>query len=145
MRRRKAIRPLIEASTHDSAELRFWCVFALGHYLSCSFGRRRAPLAVVRALEARLQDHESPEGNWWPVRLEALAALRNLGDRHSSSKLFRGSMLSILTDPLSHRDQWQWATCYVTADSFPQFDVAVQAIHDAGFGPVEFGREPRSA
>src|SRR5215831_2031679 len=27
MRKRKAIRPLIESSVHESAELRFWCVF----------------------------------------------------------------------------------------------------------------------
>jgi HEAT repeat protein len=32
--RRKALKPVIECSTDDSAEVRFWCVFALGAVLA---------------------------------------------------------------------------------------------------------------
>src|SRR6267142_515136 len=31
--KRKAIRPLVECSTDGSAEVRFWCVFGLGHFV----------------------------------------------------------------------------------------------------------------
>ncbi len=72
--KRKAIKPLIQCSADESVDVRFWCVFALGHYLS---RWNRVPLAVVRALEARLDDDAAPKyGHWWPVGEEVRAALR---------------------------------------------------------------------
>jgi hypothetical protein len=147
--KRKAIRALIECSTDESAEVRFWCVFAMGSYPWRRRGRKR-PLSVVRALEARLADSESPDdrGNYWAVRLEALAMLGGRAARHPATKMFRETMLSVLREPLNHRDQWQWAACYWDtydlcpgADSTKIFDAAVQMIHNAGFDPVSFGRE----
>ncbi len=84
--KRKAIRPLVECSADDSAEVRFWCVFALGNFVR----RRKTPAIVVRALEERLQDNECPDdrGNWWPVRLEALAMLGGNRGWWSRSKYY---------------------------------------------------------
>ncbi len=145
--KRKAIQALIECSKDESAEVRFWCVFAMGQ---CRWrGRGRKPLlAAIRALEARLGDSGSPDdrGDYWSVGLEALAMLRGTGARHA--KMFRETMLSILKDPMNHRDQWQWAASYWdSSDAFDGaearslFDAAVRTIHDAGFDPVVFGRE----
>src|SRR5947208_2502908 len=56
-RKAKVIRALVEFSADPSAEVRFWCVFALGSFVR----RRKTRLAVVRALEARLGDLECPD------------------------------------------------------------------------------------
>lgn len=147
--KRKAMGALIQCSADESAEVRFWCVFAMGQ----NWRRRgKRPLAVIRALEARISDAESPDdrGNYWAVGLEALAMLQGKGCAPPHYHLFRETMLSVLRDPLSHRDQWQWAACYwdtydlrAEVDSRTLFDAAVQAIHVAGLDPVTFGRDHR--
>jgi hypothetical protein len=111
--KRKAIRALIQCSTDESAEVRFWCVFAMGQYSWGHRGRKR-PLSVVSALEARLSDGERPDdrGNYWAAGLEALAMLRGAGARHTATRLFRETMQSVLRDPLNHRERWQWAASY---------------------------------
>src|SRR6266702_523005 len=70
-RKKKTIKALVDCSADASAEVRFWCVFSLGTFVR----RRKTPLVVVRALEDRLGDTDSPDdrGNWWPVGLQALA------------------------------------------------------------------------
>jgi PBS lyase HEAT-like repeat len=146
---RKAVRALIRCSTDDSAEVRFWCVFGIGTYTRGRHGHKQS-LAINRALEARLGDHEALDdrGNYWAVGLEALAMLRRRSTRHA--KTFRETMLTVLRDPLSHPDKWRWASCYWDGSdlcggigSRDLFDRANQMIHDAGFDPVDFGRKPR--
>jgi hypothetical protein len=142
-RGRKAMRTLVECSAEPSADVRFWCVFALGQGW---VGRRNEPLVVTRALEARLEDRELPWGcTWWPVGLEALAMLQ--GSRRSRlplASMFNHKMQQTLRDPLGNRDQWQWVRCYVDArhdhhayDAL--FQHASQVIRGAGHNPDEFG------
>jgi hypothetical protein len=147
--KRKAINALIQSSTDESAEVRFWCVFAMGQYPWRRRGRK-LPLTVVRALEARLGDNESPDdmANWWAVGLEALAMLAGRGRRHPANRMFRETVLRVLKDPLNHRDQWQWADGYWdTSDLRSEpgiralYASALQLIRDAGFEPERFGRE----
>ncbi|MBI1898499.1 MAG: HEAT repeat domain-containing protein [Acidobacteria bacterium] len=145
--KRKAVKALIQCCTDESAEVRFWSVFALGQY---HWRRNKPPRAVVRALESRLEDRESPDdrGNWWTVGLEALAMLRGRGPRHPAPQLFRDKVLRVFKDPLNHRDEWQWATWYwAISDLYSEpevralFDTAVRAIQETGFDPVRFGRQ----
>jgi hypothetical protein len=145
--KRKAIRALIQCSSDESAEVRFWCVFALGQY---RWHRNKPRLAIVRALEARLQDDASPDdrGNWWTVGLEALAMLCRTGRRHPAPQMFRETILRVLRDPLRHSDQWRWATGYWNVSDLPSepevrdlFDAAVRTIQEAGLDPVSFGRQ----
>jgi hypothetical protein len=142
--KRKALPALIECSTDESAEVRFWCVFAMG---PCRrrFRGTRTPFPVIRALEARLDDCEAPEaGDYWAVGLEALAMLKSAAPWHPAAKVFRETMLRILKDPLNHREQWQWAACYVDIWDLAYrglFDAAIQTIHAAGFESVRFGCE----
>jgi len=49
---------LVKFSEDPSAEVRFWCVFAIGQRF---VRRRKTRLAVVRALEALLGDLECPD------------------------------------------------------------------------------------
>jgi HEAT repeat protein len=74
LRRKKSIRPLINASRDPSPEVRFWSVFALGSFTHRGRKPRRA---VVNALEDRLTDDDTIHG-YWPIRLEALAMLRSI-------------------------------------------------------------------
>jgi hypothetical protein len=145
--KRKAVKALIQCCTDESAEVRFWCVFGLGQYW---WRRDKSPLLVIQALEARLEDNESPDdrGNWWTVGLEALAMLRGRGPRHPGPRLFRDKILRVFRDPLNHPDEWQWATGYWDISdlySEPEvralFDAAVQTIREAGLDPVRFGRQ----
>ncbi|HZO55054.1 MAG TPA: HEAT repeat domain-containing protein [Bryobacteraceae bacterium] len=147
--KRKAVNALIKCCADDSAEVRFWSVFALGQY---RWRRNKTPRAVVRALEARLEDSESPDdrGNWWTVGLEALAMLRFSGPRHFGPRLFRDRVLQVFKDPLNHSDEWQWATgywdiseLYCELEVQALFDAAVRTISEAGFDPVVFGRKKR--
>ncbi len=148
--KRKAVKALIQCCTDQSAEVRFWSVCALGQF---PWRRHQAPLAVVRALEARLADDQTPDdrGNWWTVGLEALALLpgilRAAGLRHPALRLFRDRVLCVLKDPLKHPDEWQWAMCYwdtknlsVEPEVPALFDEAVRTIRQAGFDPDRFGR-----
>jgi hypothetical protein len=69
---------------------------------------RGQPLVVIRALHDRLGDMESPDdrGNWWPVGLEALAMLRSYKkSRLPIEQMFRGTILKVMRDPLSHSNQ----------------------------------------
>jgi HEAT repeats len=143
--KRKAIQTLVECSSDDSAEVRFWCVFALGSFVR----RRKTPAIVVRALEERLQDSECPDnrGSWWPVRLEALAMLgANRESRFPFNDVFKETILELIRDPLSHRNEWRWADCYwddAIADSVAEgrslYNSALQKIREAGFEPAQFG------
>ena len=140
---RKAIRALIQCSRDDSAELRFWCVFALGKYRR---RRRKPPIVVIRALEARLHD-DGGHADFWTVGLEALAMLKGLKIREYGDR-FRAKMLEIFTDPLGREDQWQWATWYWDISGLSReqpirdlFDSAVERIHEAGLDPLTFGKQ----
>jgi len=147
---RKALRALIECSTDESAEVRFWCVFALGQCgRRCRRRRHKPPMRIVRALEARLEDHACPDTRgYWPIRLEALAVLYGTGMRHPARDTFREEMLAVLQDPLQHPVKWPWAAWYwdifdlaSQSEARSLFDAAIQTIHKAGFDPVQFGRE----
>jgi hypothetical protein len=146
LRKRKAIKPLVDASADPCPEVRFWCVFGLG----CFVKRRGTPLLIVRALEQRLHDDESPDnrGNWWSVGLEALAMLRRCKkSRLPIEREFRETLLTVLRDPLNHRDKWRWADCYwndciarLETGQRSLYDAALLKIRDAGFDPVSFGQ-----
>ena len=145
---RKALKALIECSIDNSAEVRFWCVFAMGQ---CRRRRNKTPLAVVRALEARLDDCGT-HSDYWTVGLEALAMLQGSSAKQSTRDKFRDTLLRALQDPLTHPDLWQWAADYWDATPFqcsPEvqglFESAVQTIHQAGFDPVCYGRRSRDA
>ncbi|MGO9231586.1 MAG: HEAT repeat domain-containing protein [Bryobacteraceae bacterium] len=150
---RKAIKPLVECSNDASAEVRFWCTFALGHFVRRRKRRRKVVMPVARALEDRLGDKECPDdrGNWWPVGLEALAMLQGCElSRLPVEPIFKETIISAVRDPLSHRDKWRWADCYWVdsmADSPTKgralYERALQKIRDAGFEPVKFGQDPR--
>jgi hypothetical protein len=147
-RKRKAIKALVESSADASAEVRFWCVFGLGHFIR----KRKTPLVVVRALEDRLGDLESPDdsGNWWTVGLEALATLRGYKKPRSPiGRIFRETILNVMRDPLSHSHQWRWADCYwndalagSVAEGSMLYETALQRIREAGFEPAVFGQRP---
>lgn len=144
-RKRKVISALVKFSADPSAEVRFWCVFALGSFVR----RRKTPLAVVRALEARLGDLEYPDIiGYWPVGLEALAMLRGCSQtRYPIEALFRETMLKVMRDPLSHASRWGWANCYWYDDIAGSAEegqrlqtAAAYKVSDAGFDPMTFGR-----
>jgi hypothetical protein len=144
-RKRKVITALVKFSEDPSAEVRFWCVFALGSFVR----RRKTRLTVVRALEARLGDLEYPDIiGYWPVGLEALAMLQ--GCRHTRypiEALFTETMLKVMRDPLNHASKWGWANFYwrddvaVSAEEGYRLQSAAQyKVSDAGFDPMTFGR-----
>ena len=137
---------LVKSSEDPSAEVRFWCVFALG---SSFVRRRKTRLAVVRALEARLGDLECPEIiGYWPVGLEALAMLQGCRQtRYPIVALFRETMLKVMHDPLNHASKWGWANCYWRDDLAESVEegqrlqtAAAYKVSDAGFDPMTFGR-----
>jgi HEAT repeat protein len=146
---RKAIEPLLRCSVDASAEVRFWCTFALGQIVRRPRKRRKPVASIIRALEDRLEDGDCPNsrGDWWSVGLEALAMLHgSRSSRFPVERMFRETILSVIKDPLGHRDQWRWADCYWVdslADSPTEgqllYEQALQKICDAGFEPVRFG------
>jgi hypothetical protein len=144
-RKRKVIRALVKFSADPSAEVRFWCVFALGSFVR----RRKTRLAVVRALEARLGDLEYPDIiGYWPVGLEALAMLQGCSQtRYPIEALFRETILKVMCDPLNHAAKWGWANCYWRDDVTASVvegqrlqTTAAYKVSDAGFDPMTFGR-----
>jgi hypothetical protein len=152
---RRVLRSLVECSTDDSAEVRFWCVFAIGQSgRRCRRRRHKPPFLTIHALEARLEDNASPDSQgYWPIRLEALAMLYLTGVRHAAREVFHQTMLTVLKDPLRDAANWRWASWYWDSwseDRFNEvsrldanrlFDSAVQTIHTAGFDPARFGHE----
>jgi len=107
-KKKKIIRALVECSTDPSAEVRFWCVFTLGHFVR----RRKTPTMVRRALEARLDDLEYPR-DWWPIGLEALAMLEQCRtSRLPLNRMFRETILDTMKDPLRNPTHGRWADCY---------------------------------
>jgi hypothetical protein len=146
-RKRKVMAALVKFSADPSAEVRFWCVFALGSFVR----RRRTRLAVVRALEARLGDLECPDIiGFWPVRLEALAMLQRCRQtRYPIEALFRETILKVMRDPLSHPSEWDWANCYWrdeiagSVEEGQKLQTAAEyTLSDAGFDSMTFGRLP---
>ena len=137
------IRALVDCSVDPSAEVRFWCVFALGYFVR----RRKTATIVRRALEARLGDLEYPPG-WWPIGLEALAMLERCSNsRLPLDRMFRETMLGAMKDPLRYPIQWRWACCYwydslagTEASGQALYSAAIDKIVAAGFEPVNFGR-----
>ncbi len=95
------MKALVECCADGSAEVRFWSVFALGAFVR-SRRRRKTPLIVVRALEARLGDLEYPDIiGYWPVGLEALAMLQGCRQtRYPIKALFRETILKVMREPL---------------------------------------------
>lgn len=149
-RKRKVMAALVKFSADASAEVRFWCVFALGSFVR----RRRTRLAVVRALEARLGDLECPDIiGYWPIGLEALAMLQRCRQtRYPIEALFRETILKVMREPLNHPSKWDWANCYwqdEIAGSVEQGQTlqtaAAYKLSDAGFDPMTFGRRPHQA
>jgi hypothetical protein len=149
--RRKCLKALIACSADESAEVRFWCVFALGSYVRRRRQKRgKTNWSVARPLEARLKDSGLPEGRGmgYSVGLEALAMLaRHVDERHFATHLYRETMRTALNDPVAYPEYWQWAQCYWDMSNFgPEqewaelFDAAVRKISDAGFDPASFGR-----
>jgi hypothetical protein len=145
-RKAKAIRALVEFRKDPSAEVRFWCVFALGHFVR----RRKTPLAVVRELEARLGDLGYPDiVGYWPIGLEALAMLQGCRQtRYPIAVLFRETILKVMRDPLNHPSKWSWANCYWRDELAGSFEegkslqtAAAYQVSDAGFDPMTFGRQ----
>src|SRR5262245_61582763 len=144
-RKAKVIRALVEFSEDPSAEVRFWCVFALGRFVR----RRKTRLAVVRALEARLGDLEYPDIiGYWPVGLEALAMLQGCRQtRYPVDALFRETILKVMRDPLKHPSKWSWANCYWRDEIAGSVEegqslqtAAAYQVSNAGFDPMTFGR-----
>ena len=144
-RKRKVMTALVKFSADPSAEVRFWCVFALGSFVR----RRKTPLTVVRALEARLGDLECPDIiGYWPVGLEALAMLQECRQtRYPIGALFRETILKVMRDPLNHASKWGWANCYWKDDISGSVEkgqtlqtAAAYKVSDAGFDPMTFGR-----
>jgi len=143
-RKKKTIKALVDCSGDASAEVRFWCVFSLGTFVR----RRKTPLVVVRALEDRLGDTDSPDdrGNWWPVGLEALAMLqRYKKSRFPIEQVFKQTILRVMREPLNHSHRWRWADCYwddALAGSLPEgrmlYETALRQIREAGFEPISF-------
>jgi len=103
-RARKALPSLVRGSRDASPEVRFWCVFALGAFLS----RRDRPREVVQALADRLTDVESPDGQW-PIRLEALAMLSPLSPY---SEAFVHELERVREDPAAAESEKNWAYFY---------------------------------
>jgi len=142
--KRKAVQPLIECSTDESASVRFWCVFALaGHRHDRHPKVRRA---VVRALKARLDDGALPGrfGMDWTVGLEALAMLKTKDPEYPATRAFRETILRCLSDPAGNPDLWQWSFEYWEEVQLPGirelFDKAVLTILNAGSDVYGFGR-----
>jgi hypothetical protein len=144
-RKRKVMAALVNFSADASAEVRFWCVFALGAFVR----RRRTRLAVVRALEARLGDLECPDIiGYWPIGLEALVMLQSCSQtRYPIEALFRETILKVMRDPLNHPSKWDWANCYWQDEIAGSVEegqtlqtAAAYKLNDAGFDPMTFGR-----
>jgi HEAT repeat protein len=102
-RKRKSVPALIRGSRDASAEVRFWCVFALGSFVR----RRKRPKAVMGALAERLDDTESRHG-YWPIRLEALAML---SETRQHAELFARELERALHHPSSDAEK-SWADFY---------------------------------
>lgn len=131
LRQSRAIKPLIRCSRDASPEVRFWCVFALGH-VTASHGRKLTR-AGIRALEARLDDMEAPRtGGYWPIRYEALAALES--QSKSAAEIFRHELRRVLADPVGNAELWKWAQCYAEDTS-----EAAETIVAAGLDPATLG------
>lgn len=146
-RKRKVMDALVKFSADTPAEVRFWCVFALGSFVRC----RRTRLAVVRALEARLGDLECPDTiGYWPIALEALAMLQRCRQtRYPIGALFRETILKVMRDPLNHSSKWGWANFYWQDEIAGSVEegqtlqtAAAYKLSDAGFDPMTFGRRP---
>jgi hypothetical protein len=147
-RKARVIKALVEFSADPSAEVRFWCVFALGR----SVRRRKTRLAVVQALEARLGDLECPDTTgYWPVGLEALAMLEGCSQtRYPIQSLFGETLLKVMRDPLNNPTKWNWANSYWRDDIAGSFEearhlqaAAAYRVRDAGFDPMTFGQHLR--
>jgi hypothetical protein len=146
---RKVLTALVKFSADPSAEVRFWCVFALGSFVRW----RKTRLPVVRALEARLGDLECPDIiGFWPIGLEALAMLQGCRQtRYPVEALFRETLLNVMRDPLSHPSKWGWANFYWHDEIAGSVEegkalqtAATQKLSDAGFDPMTFGRGSRN-
>lgn len=133
----KAVWPLIHSSRDRSADVRFWCAFALGHQFRRSSNRRRK---ILRALEALLTDQTIPK-QWlgWSVGMEALAALQMLDPTHPTHPRYEELIRHALKDPLGYPELWRWATFYVNDPKFADLErKARKALKIAGFDPQIF-------
>ena len=103
---RETIEPVIAVLRDPDVRIRFWAVFALG-------GRGHQAARTVQALDAMLEDHEVPPGNWWSVGKEALAMLAGM----QPSVADYGNRLAaererILSNPNATAEDRRWAYSY---------------------------------
>ena len=142
----KAIWPLIETTRAPSAELRFWSVFALGQQ-GCHRRSAHRTRKIIQALEARLEDHLTPE-YWldWTVDLEALAAIEHLDEGHYSNRRFHTLMQQAFDDPFEYPELWRWARFYHAGQLVEASKRANKVLKIAGFDPGIFpGSKPGGA
>lgn len=106
---------LIAMLRDPDVRLRFWSVFGLGS--SC-----RGDARAVQALEAVLDDGETPPGNWWPVGKEALAMLGTMPSlpREGYRAKMEAEAMRILSDPPANDDDRRWAGFYGSSRSAEQ-------------------------
>lgn len=105
-----AVPALISVLDEPEVRMRFWAVFALG-----SLGRTLAPQhhgRIVQALERMMRDEVVPPGNWWSVRLEALAMLGALTPHHR--QILQAEIDAVLSDREASPEDRRWAECYST-------------------------------
>lgn len=105
----RAIPALLAAMQEQDERIRFWATFALGQ-LCNRHSRRQSDPRVVPALEARLGDHVTPEGQLNSVEQEALEALayRNPPLPHYTA-MYEAEKARIRSDPQSSAKQKGWA------------------------------------
>ncbi len=108
----KAIPALIAMLSDSNAEVRFWCVFAIGKIKdrrTCHNTNR----TVIPALEAMLTDDAVPPGNWWSVGREALAMLGSLNPPAGDYTHQLATEIQLIRDnPNASAEDRGWADCY---------------------------------
>ncbi|MGC4048957.1 MAG: HEAT repeat domain-containing protein [Paludibaculum sp.] len=105
----RAIPALLAAMQEPCERIRFWATFALGQ-LRNRHSWRQSDARVVPALEARLGDHVTPEGQFNSVAQEALEALayRKPPLPHYTG-MYEAEKARVLSDPASTEKQRAWA------------------------------------
>ncbi|MGJ5818051.1 HEAT repeat domain-containing protein [Paludibaculum fermentans] len=105
----RAIPALLAAMQEPDERIRFWATFALGQLRNRHSWRQSDP-RVVPALEARLGDHVTPEGQFNSVAQEALEALAYWNPSVPKYvERLKDETERILSEPGSTEKQRAWA------------------------------------